>query len=74
MKPTHNDAVVYGLETQQFVPVQNATGILVSSGSVRVTGAQTEVAVVEVRNTPDRTVAAPSYFEPASQSKTGMIR
>lgn len=61
MKVTYPNTTVSGLEnSQQFVPVQNGTGLLVSSGSVRVTGAQqTQATIVEVRRPPIQTVERP---------------
>lgn len=72
MKITYPNITVSGLETsQQFVPVQTETGLLVSSGSVRVTGAQTQATIVEVRRSPIRTVEVPAYLEPESQTRAG---
>lgn len=57
--------------SQQFVPVQTGTGVLVSTGSVHVTGVQTEATVVEVRRGPVGTGDVPSYFGAVSEAKTG---
>ena len=71
MKLTYQHTIVSGLgPSQQFVPVQTGTGILVSSGSVRVTGAQAQAAVVEVRLPQSRTVELAGYIEPESQTTT----
>jgi hypothetical protein len=58
--------------SQRFVPVQTGTGVLVSSGSVHVTGAQTEATVVEVRKGPVGTGDVPGDFSTASEATTGM--
>jgi hypothetical protein len=64
MNPTNAHVTISGLEnSQQFVPVQSGTGVLVSSGSVRVTGAGTGATLIEVRTLSGRTVEAPTYFE-----------
>ncbi len=73
MKQPRTTVIVSGFaSSQQFVPVQTGTGILVSSGSVHVTGAQTEATVVEVRRGPVGTGDVPSYPGTASEAKTGM--
>jgi hypothetical protein len=57
---------------QQFVPVAKETGVLVSSGSTRVTGAQAQsTVVVEVRRGPTRTVEMPFYLEESALSSAG---
>jgi len=53
MNTKYPNITVSGLNSlQQFVPVQSGTGILVSSGSVRVTGEQAQASVMELRESP----------------------
>lgn len=74
MKITYPNIVVTGIETsEQFVPVQTETGLLISSGSVRVTGAQTQAAILEVRRSPARTVEVSAQAEPESQTTTALF-
>ncbi len=69
MKITYSTIIVSGLESlQQFVPVQAETGLLVSSGSIRVTGAQTQPAIVEVRTPPTRTFETPTRLVTESRA------
>jgi hypothetical protein len=74
MKITYPKILVTGLETsEQFVPVQTGTGLLISSGSVRVTGAQTQATILEVRRSPARTVEVSAQLEPESQTRTALF-
>lgn len=73
MKITFPTTTVSGLDVaQQFIPVAKETGVLASSGSTKVTGAQTrQSTVVEVRRGPTRTVELPFYLEESALSSDG---
>ncbi len=75
MKQSLASVRICGMETQQFVPVQGQTGVLVSSASVHVTGAlvgPTASAVIEVRALPDQTAGIESCLPTFSMAETAV--
>lgn len=66
------NVTLYGFETsQQFVPIRAETGMLASSGSVRVTGTLAPATIVEVRTSPARTLEVPEFVRRENETVTG---